>query len=195
MASPKFRQPDISDFFGYIIDSQTSTLIIVLRLCFLVYFYLQIITMDDGTNTNNKGSMSWATLTSAPQQASMDGKEYRLETSIWRDFMLICEGSGRPMIAILKIKTVDSSPFPPDIKADLAWIIYGKNEDAQIWETHVIEEQPRESDVARNYIRVTARNGPKWGPHVNVDVVVQLKNLKRQVALLQATDQKIHRTD
>ncbi|CAF1194014.1 unnamed protein product [Rotaria sordida] len=110
-------------------------------------------------------SIAWTTLSSAPEQVSMDGNEYRLETHIWRDFMPICEESGRPMIAILRIKTVDSSPFPSDVKVDIAWIMFGNDNQAQIWETHVIEEQPRQSDINHNYIRVTARNGPKWGPN------------------------------
>lgn len=152
--------------------------------------------MNDKTIRVDNESVPWTTLTSAPTQVSMDGTFYRLDTSIWRDFMPICEQSGRPMIAILKIETVDSSPIPPNVQADMAWIIYGKNEAAQIWKTPVVEERPRGSaDAARHYIQVTARNGPKWGPHVNVDVVVQLKNSKGQTVLLQATDRRIHRTD
>jgi hypothetical protein len=124
----------------------------------------------------------------------MDGIEYRLEAFIWRDFMPICERSGRPMIASLKIKTIGSSQFPIDVTADLAWFILGTGEQAQIWETPIVEEGSRQSDIGCNYIKVMARNGPKWEPHVNIEVVVQLRNSKEQTVLLQAKHQKIHMT-
>ncbi|CAF4055582.1 unnamed protein product, partial [Rotaria sp. Silwood2] len=110
-------------------------------------------------------SIAWTVLSSASERVSIDGNEYRLETHIWRDFMPICEKSGRPMIAILYIKTVNSSLVPSDIKVDIAWIMLGNDSQAQIWKTHVLEEQPRQSDVNRHYIRAIARNGPKWGPN------------------------------
>ncbi|CAF1417267.1 unnamed protein product [Rotaria sp. Silwood1] len=124
-------------------------------------------------------SITWAVLSSAPEQVAIDGNEYRLETQIWRDFMPICEQSGRPMVAILRIKTVDSSLVPSDVKVDTAWIMLGNDNQAQIWKTHILEEQPRQSDVNRHYIRVIARNGPKWGPNMNIDDKNRLKLIEK----------------
>ena len=153
------------------------------------------------TNFIDSGSASVgkATLLQAPVQISINGKELRLETYLWRDFMPTIvpddyvETStipGSALIAKLKISTVDKSEFPADVKADLAWIIL---DNGQIWTTPVIEERPRIS--TNPVLEVMARNGPKWGPHVNVDVVVQLTNTAGETVLLQAKHQKIGRTD
>ncbi|CAF1317417.1 unnamed protein product [Didymodactylos carnosus] len=120
---------------------------------------------------------------------SVGGKELLLETYIWRDFMPICPKDGTPMIAILKICTINSSPFPADVQADLAWIVYG----TQAWAIHVLEERPRTCE--RTYLRVVGRDGPKWGPRISVDVIVQLRDAQGKTFLLPAYSQTVHCTE
>jgi len=56
-----------------------------------------------------------------------------------------------------------------------------------------VEEQPRGAGAAA--FAVVARNGPKWGPGVEVDVVVRLRDAAGHGVLLQAPGQLIGRTD
>jgi hypothetical protein len=40
-----------------------------------------------------------------------------------------------------------------------------------------------------------ARDGPKWGPGIEVDVVIRLRDAAGRHVLLQAREQLVHRTD
>jgi hypothetical protein len=44
-------------------------------------------------------------------------------------------------------------------------------------------------------MEIVVRGGPKWGPGIKVDVVVELKDAKNQSHLLRASKQDIHRTE
>lgn len=153
------------------------------------------------TNSDNPENVSipYVTLSQASAQVSLNGKEFQLSTHIWRDFMPrivpddYVETStipGSELMALLKIRTADGSIFPTNIRAKLAWIILNES---HVWETAVAEEMPRSS--SGSVLQVMARKGPKWGPKVNVDVVVQLADEKENTALLQAKHQRISRTD
>ena len=153
------------------------------------------------TNSGNPENVSipYVTLSQAPTQASLNGKQFRLSTHLWRDFMPrivpddYVETStipGSELMALLKIGTADGSMFPANIRAKLAWIVLNES---HVWETAVAEEMPRSS--SSSVLQVMARKGPKWGPKVNVDVVVQLADDKENSVLLQVKHQRIGRTD
>ena len=128
-------------------------------------------------------------LPDAKPTVTVDGATLVLETYIWRDFQPISPPDGKPLIAVLRVKTADGSPVPRTVTADRAWVILGSD----IWETAVVEEQSRTAGAS--YFEVVARNGPKWGPDVTVDVAVRLRGASGDIVLLGASDQPIHRTD
>jgi hypothetical protein len=103
---------------------------------------------------------------------------------MWRDFMPISPPDGRPLAAVLTIRTEDGSPVPPTITADTSWVIH----DADVW-TAAVEERPR-AETAPAY-EVIARNGPKWGPGITVDVVVRLIDSTGRAFRLRAAAQPI----
>jgi hypothetical protein len=72
---------------------------------------------------------------------------------------------------------------------DAAWVVLG---DA-IWNAQPVEERPRESGSPS--LEVVGRNGPKWGPDVSVDVIVQVRDERNATYRLQARQQPIARTD
>lgn len=155
--------------------------------------------MATHSDSSKNLSIAYATLSQAPAQASLNGKEFQLKTHLWHDFMprIVPDGyvetstiPGSPMLALLEIGTAGRGQFPANIRAKLAWIIL---DESQVWETAVAEEMPRSS--SDSVLRVMARKGPKWGPHINVNVVVQLVDDKDNTVLLQAKHQPIHRTD
>jgi hypothetical protein len=126
---------------------------------------------------------------SAPQEISLADVTVRLQTYLWRDFQPIAPSDGQPLIAVLQVETVDGAAIPAALRADSAWILNGD----LAWAAAVREEWPR--GAAASFFEVVARGGPKWGPGIEVDVVVRLRDAAGQHVLLQARAQLVHRTD
>ena len=127
-------------------------------------------------------------LRSAPVQLVFGATTVRLDTYLWRDFQPVTPPDGKPLIASLRVMSMDGTAIPPTVHADSAWIINGD----LAWATAVVQEQPG-SDASS--FEVVARQGPQWGPGIAVDVVVQLRDASGQAFLLLASGQLIHRTD
>ena len=134
-------------------------------------------------------SISVVRLLSAPEQIEIDGRNYILETHLWRDFMPVSPPDGKPLIASIRITATDSLQFPPSIDARLLWVIKDQQE---VWETKFSEEA--RSPCSRYQLEKVARNGPKWGPGIKVDVVVKIVDGENEY-LLRVSNQWISRTD
>lgn len=72
---------------------------------------------------------------------------------------------------------------------DGAWVING----AEVWSASVGEEKLASPSPV--YYEVVARDGPKWGPNVSVEVVVRIRESSGSSMLLRAAAQVIQRTD
>ncbi|MEW6702882.1 MAG: hypothetical protein AB1298_09200 [Bacteroidota bacterium] len=128
-------------------------------------------------------------LLSAPDTLELENQKIVMTTYMWRDFMPISPPNGKPLITIVYIETTDSSVISPSISADAIYIINR----TEIWKSYFSDEQPAGESKPFRIARI-ARDGPKWGPGIYVDVVVQLK-VNRTIYLLKATRQYIGRTD
>ena len=132
----------------------------------------------------------------------LEGRLLTLSTYPWRDFMpgTLSGPDGSPMMVALKVATTDKKPFPSGVRMERAWIAFGE----QVRETSKLRDPlnspPNEKD---SWIKcsdtpvceTTARNGPKWGPGVFVDVVVRLIDKEGRHYLLRAPKQYVQRTD
>jgi hypothetical protein len=127
-------------------------------------------------------------LLDAPTQVRVDGHDLTLEAYLWRDFQPISPPDGKPLVAVLRVKTADGRPFPAGVTADQVSVVYGD----QVWTAPAHQEQPSSHPAV---LAVVARDGPRWGPEVTVDVVVRLRGPGGSEFLLRAPDQRIHRTD
>jgi hypothetical protein len=130
-----------------------------------------------------------AQVRSAPDSVTVAGVGLRLSTYLWRDFMPVAPPDGQPLAAALFITTADSSEFPAELSADAAWVLNGSG----VWATWVSETFPRAPDYPT--LRVFADGGPKWGPGIEVDVVVRLRAAAGAAWYLRARRQVIQRTD
>jgi hypothetical protein len=108
----------------------------------------------------------------APEQLSIGGATVRVETYLWRDFQPIAPPDGRGLIAVLRIKDVSGSAVPT-LHADSVWIINGD----VAWVAAVVQEQPQ---TDTSHFEVVVREGPKWGPGIDVDVVLLLRDASGQ---------------
>lgn len=127
-------------------------------------------------------------LLEAPTQVRVDGYDLTLETSLSRDFKPLSPPDGRPLIAVLWIKTADGRPFPAGVTADRVSVVYGD----EVWTAPARQEH---ESWRAGVLEAIARDGPKWGPDVTVDVVVRLRGPGGTEFLLRAPDQRIGRTD
>lgn len=126
-------------------------------------------------------------LQGAPEKIEMGGREFTLETFLWRDFMPMCPPEGRPLIAKTYVVASGEEEFPAWLDADYVWVINGE----EVWEEQLTNE--RVPGKTNEFIRI-ARDGPLWKPLIRVDVVVRVVDAKGNEYLLRAADQVIHLT-
>jgi hypothetical protein len=137
-----------------------------------------------GSAPTSPSDLPTSTLSSAPTRVVADGQGLTLTAFLSRDFMPISPPDGKPLGGVLRIKTDDRSPVPASVSVDTSWVIH----DTDVWST-TVEQRPR-VETAPDY-EVIARNGPKWGPNVTVDVVVRLRDSNGHMFLLRAPGQTI----
>lgn len=127
-------------------------------------------------------------LRAAPTTVVVGGKTLTLATSLWRDFQPISPPDGKPLIAVVQVRASDGSAVPEQVRADAVWVLNG----ADVWRGTPLEERPR-AETAPMY-EVVARDGPKWGPDIAVDVVLRLRDASGQAFLARAPNQTIRAT-
>ncbi len=128
-------------------------------------------------------------LLTAPEQIEINGREFVLETALWRDFMPGPQAppDGSPLNVIAYVVAIDSLSFPTSLDADLLWVI---KDDADMWVTALESEMP-----THNYeLKKSAQDGPKWGPDIYVDVAIRVVDQDGRTYLLRAADQLIGAT-
>lgn len=128
-----------------------------------------------------------AELRAVPTSVNAGNVTLSLSTSLWRDFMPPTPQDGRPLVAVVRVQTADRSPVPTSIRATQLWVVFGDS----VWSATPREERPR-GDTEPDY-EIVAREGPKWGPDVRVDVIVRLTDGAR-VWHVRASEQRIDAT-
>jgi hypothetical protein len=123
-----------------------------------------------------------ASVAAAPEQVRIDGREFTLAASAWRDFQPIAPPDGQPLVVVVKVTPSDMMPSPTDIDVDRVWVLNEKKQ----WSA-----KPEQSTTP---LETAVRGGPKWGPGIKADVVARLKRGK-QTWLVRAAGVDIKRTD
>ncbi len=131
------------------------------------------------------GQIDLRVLAAAPVRAFVGGKMVRLETYLWRNFMLPLPPEGRPLIGVLTVKTADGSALPADLAVEAVWIVRGD----EIWTAPSLEQRPRAEPPRGREIVV--RGGPKWKPGIAVDAIVRIRDGAGRTILLRAPKQKL----
>ena len=134
----------------------------------------------------HEGSPTLEQLLTAPEEVVIDDRRYVLETYLWRNFMNLPHGG--PLIALINLTVTDGLTFPRDTDADRLWVISGQ----EVWETGFTSETETQPPWRKHQWARIARGGPEWGPHVKVDVVVQVTNGRNRTSLLRAPGQVIN---
>jgi len=130
-----------------------------------------------------------AELRRAPLSITVDGVDVVLTSYLWRDFQPTSPPDGKGLAVSVHVGITDGSPIPSTITADAVWVVYG----GQVWAAS-LEEVSLASPMP-SYYEAVARDGPKWGPAVAVDVIARVHDSKGATWLLRAASQTINRTD
>jgi hypothetical protein len=149
----------------------------------LLHFFSEIDTaaLRDGSVNNYADS-----LRNVPSSIVIAGVTLRISASLWRDFMPTAESGGSHLIAV--VKGIADSPAVPPTRATRLAIVH----DTMIWTSPVLSESATSSSSP---FKVVAREGPKWGPDVVVDVILEIRDPADRPHLVRAADQLIFRTD
>ena len=129
------------------------------------------------------------TLRHAPTSVSVGEKILVLRTVLWRDFQPIAPSDGKPMIGVFSVETDDRSPLPAGLTITRAWVLKG----SLAW-TPELETNPDFEYESWQRV-VEGRNGPKWGPAIRVEVIVEIRLADGQRRLLRQANVLIERTD
>lgn len=129
-------------------------------------------------------------LLTAPSFVTIDARSVVLDVGLWRDFQPATPPDGKPLVAIMRPVREDNGASPAGVRIEAAWVIFGLEK----WTADVSEERFA-SPPEQTHYEVVAREGPKWGPGVSVDVVVRLRDAAGATWLLRAPNQPILRTD
>jgi hypothetical protein len=126
------------------------------------------------------------------------GQVLVLTPYLWWDFQPVSPVDGKPLLASFRVRTADDTPLPEGVTIDAAWVIYGN----EVWSSQpALEYAPPAGSSGSSGFEVMSRNGPKWGPNVAVDVIVQVRdtsastNTNNAAHLIRAANQNINRTD
>lgn len=111
---------------------------------------------------------------------------FALNTYVYRDFMPIEEENGSPMISACMLADVDSLPFLSPVSMIKQYVINGD----LVWSVDI----ERTTDTSDYAVEGVTWGGPKWGPHINVDLVCEFAYQATTCRII-ARDQEIHRTD
>ena len=95
-------------------------------------------------------------------------KSYVLEAYMWRDFQPISPENGKPLISINWLVCTDSVKIPANIHLVKQFVIYGDVVWVSDYSNETLSAEPEYK------IKKVSREGPKWGPHVSVDVISQI---------------------
>ena len=140
-------------------------------------------TEDNNTNTDSKFA---AELRSSPETILIGSSYLILKTYVWRDFMPIAEEDGSKLFCTSKLTDVDQLSIPTSINLNKLYVIKGD----EIWKANYSE-----TNRNVNYIlEGLAKDGPKWGPDIEVDVVCEFENSGTVYRIL-AKSQWINKTE
>ncbi|OLS22069.1 MAG: hypothetical protein HeimC2_31230 [Candidatus Heimdallarchaeota archaeon LC_2] len=115
---------------------------------------------------NKSGSYDF--LADTQELVEIDGRKYRMEVDLYRDFMTGVRADSSKLLAGITIVAIDEETFPILLSLDRIWI-FNKNT-SEVWESTFTSQTFEEE---KHLYRKVARYGPKWEVGGVVDVYVR----------------------
>jgi hypothetical protein len=133
--------------------------------------------------------MSANVLRAAPDTLSLVGFPSVIATDLYRDFMPMAPPDGQPLLAIITFSLLSASDFTGNVSASYVWVVNGD----EVWGAPLQMQDP--SRYPHDEVVLIAQDGPKWGPGIQVNVVLGLMIEGRGLQLVRLPDATISRTD
>ncbi len=115
-------------------------------------------------------------------------RKYIIDAELWRDFMPPSPPNGYPLIAINWLLPIDTLQMPNNIDLIEQYVVFNDS----IWITGYENNNP----PSLHLIIKVSRNGPKWGPHLYVDVFSKIHDSITNIDyFLKKKNVYINRTD
>lgn len=127
-----------------------------------------------------------AELRTSPTTLELGGNNVVLRSDLWRDFMPIAEPGGSDLRAVTSLVDIFDIPISSDIILTNHHVIYGE----EVWTAVPDTVDFTEPEILAGSVS----GGPKWGPDVMVDVVLELEYLGDTYRIL-AEDEEIIKTE
>lgn len=126
-----------------------------------------------------------AELKASPETIVIGNNSLLLETYLWRDFMPDGNTRGSALFSVNKLTGDVGAAIPESISLKKQYVIKGD----EIW----ISDYSEVRNSPANVLEGVVRDGPEWGPDINVDVVCEFER-GGQTFRIMAKSQKIHAT-
>jgi len=118
------------------------------------------------------------------------GINFTFDNFLWRDFMPICPPGGTDLMAVIHLKAINETNFPiENYTSERMWVFY--NDETWTANLQLLEI----GDPTQNSITLRADGGPKWGPHVYVNITLEIIYQGCYQYYISAFNQEIWRTD
>lgn len=125
-----------------------------------------------------------------PGQVAVGADTLVIKAEPWRDFM---PGSwpagGSPLMVVITVATRKAGVFPPLLRPE--WVAVVNR--SRVWMTPGVIEALSFAPGQDSY-RVVVRRGPVWGPGIDVDVLLQLRDRQGRGYCLRAPSAPIIET-
>ena len=126
-------------------------------------------------------------LLSAPDTITVEDKQLYLTTWLYRDFASKNYWSYETLFVGCFISSTDRKHINDLISVETVWIVY-KN---QVWHSQLKEMVMPPQAIWPELAMESVDRGPKWGPNVYVDVIINVIDKKGNTKLLRAPNQLI----
>lgn len=103
-------------------------------------------------------------LRSSPTYVDIDGSYLTLDAYVWRDYTPPTAPDGDPLRSSITLNLISGPEILSQVQLIRQYVIYGN----EVWAADIFD-----LEIGTSTLQGTSSNGPKWGPDVLVDVVLE----------------------
>jgi hypothetical protein len=124
-------------------------------------------------------------LRSSPTNVIIDGSSFTLDATVWRDFSPPTSSDGDPMRSTIHLNLISGPEILNQVHLVRQYVIMGD----EVWAADLFN-----LTIGSSTYEGTSENGPKWGPNISVDVVLEFTYNGKSYKIL-VTDQNIEKVE
>lgn len=103
-------------------------------------------------------------LRSSPTTVNIGSSALTLDAYVWRDFMPPTDTNGDPMRSTVTLNLISGPEILNEVHLVRQYVVY----ENEVWTADL-----QDLSIGSSTYQGTSINGPKWGPDVSVDVILE----------------------